>query len=91
VEGQRHLKAVALEYDRAKMRAPRLTAKGQGQLAERIIEMARKNGVPVREDRFLLAALEGLDVGQDVPSELYQVVAEILVAVYRAERVAARK
>ncbi len=68
-----------------------MTAKGQGQLAERIVEMARKNGVPVREDRFLLAALEGLDVGQDVPPELYQVVAEILVAVYRAEKEATRE
>jgi flagellar biosynthesis protein len=88
--GLRHLKALALQYDKTKMAAPRLTAKGQGQLAERMVELARRNGVPVREDRFLLESLEGLDVGQDVPPELYHVVAEILVAVYRAEREAGR-
>jgi flagellar biosynthesis protein len=82
----RHKKAVALQYDRRNMSAPKLTAKGEGLLAERLIELAREHGVPVREDRLLVEALEGLKVGQDVPAELYQVVAEILVAVYRAER-----
>jgi flagellar biosynthesis protein len=68
------------------MQAPRLTAKGEGLLAERMVNLARVHGVPVREDRLLVEALEGLEVGQDVPAELYQVVAEILVAVYRTER-----
>jgi flagellar biosynthesis protein len=80
------LKAVALRYEKGPMRAPRITAKGKGLLAEKILGLARTHGVPVREDRFLVEALEVIDVGQDVPAELYQVVAEILVAVHRAER-----
>jgi len=84
--GDRHKKAVALQYDRKRMQAPRVTAKGEGFLAEKLLELARAHGVPVREDRLLVEALGSLQVGADVPAELYQVVAEILVAVYRAER-----
>jgi flagellar biosynthesis protein len=82
---ERH-KAVALQYDKGRMRAPRVTAKGRGVLAERLVALAKENGVPVQEDRLLVEALEAVDVGQEVPLELYQVVAEILVTVYRAER-----
>jgi flagellar biosynthesis protein len=63
-----------------------VTAKGRGVLAERLVALAKENGVPVQEDRLLVEALEAVDVGQEVPLELYQVVAEILVTVYRAER-----
>jgi flagellar biosynthesis protein len=79
-------KAVALQYDKGRMKAPRVTAKGRGVLAERLVALAKENGVPVQEDRLLVEALEAVDVGRDVPIELYQVVAEILVTVYRAER-----
>jgi flagellar biosynthesis protein len=80
------LKAVALEYRKGRMKAPRVTAKGKGSLAERLVAAAREHGVPVQEDRMLVEALEAVEVGLEVPAELYQVVAEILVAVYRAER-----
>ncbi len=79
-------KAIALEYDKGRMKAPRVTAKGKGVLAERLVELARESGVPIQRDRLLVEALEAVDVGQEVPFELYQVVAEILVTVYRAER-----
>ena len=79
-------KAVALKYEKGRMKAPRVTAKGRGILAERLVVLARENGVPVQEDRLLVEALEAVEVGSDVPAELYQVVAEILVAIYRAER-----
>lgn len=79
-------KAVALQYDKGRMRAPRVTAKGRGVLADRLVAIAKENGVPVQEDRLLVDALEAVEVGQEVPLELYQVVAEILVTVYRAER-----
>lgn len=67
------------------MIAPRVVAKGQGLVAERLIELARKNGVPVVEDKLLIDMLDSLNINQEIPGELYQVVAEILVAVYRAE------
>jgi flagellar biosynthesis protein len=80
------LKAVALRYERGRNQAPKVSAKGSGVLAERILAVARAHGIPVREDRLLVEALDALEVGQDVPPELYQVIAEILVAVHRAER-----
>ena len=67
------------------MAAPKLVAKGSGVIAERLIEMARENGIPVVEDRVLVETLDQLNVNQQIPPELYQVVAEILVSVYRAD------
>lgn len=77
--------AVALQYDRVKTGAPKVVAKGSGLIAERLIQMARENHVPVIEDKLLVEMLEQLNVNQEIPPELYQVVAEILVAIYRAE------
>lgn len=77
--------AVALQYDRAKTGAPKVVAKGSGLIAQRLIQMARENNVPVIEDKLLVEMLEQLNVNQEIPPELYQVVAEILVAIYRAE------
>lgn len=77
--------AVAIQYDRSSMSAPRITAKGQGAVAERLIAMARDHHVPVVEDKLLVEMLDQLNVNQEIPGELYQVVAEILVAVYKAE------
>lgn len=79
-------KAVALQYEKGRMVAPRVTAKGQGVLAERLVALAKENNVPIREDRLLVESLEAVEVGGEVPLELYQVVAEILITVYRAER-----
>lgn len=77
--------AVALKYDRESMLAPRIVAKGRGLVAERLIGLAQQNGVPIVEDKLLVDMLDALNVNQEIPGELYQVVAEILVAVYRAE------
>jgi flagellar biosynthesis protein len=64
--------------------APRLVAKGQGYLAERILELARKHGVPIQRDPDLLATLEPLDVNHLIPQDLFQAVAIVLAALYRA-------
>lgn len=77
--------AIAINYDKTAMAAPKLVAKGSGVIAERLIEMARENGIPVVEDRVLVETLDQLNVNQQIPAELYQVVAEILVSVYRAD------
>jgi flagellar biosynthesis protein len=76
-------RAVALSYDAAKSPAPKVSASGQGHVAERIIELAKENGVPIRHDPDMVELLAQLDVGQIVPPELYTVVAEVLAFVYR--------
>ena len=67
-------------------RAPRVTAKGSGIVAERIVDMARRHDVPIREDKDLIQVLSQLDPDQEIPSELYWVVAEILSFVYWSAR-----
>jgi flagellar biosynthesis protein len=76
-------KAAALQYDHARGGAPKVVAKGRGKMAERIVEMARRNNVPLVEDRNLVQMLEALDLNTEIPTELYQAVAEVLVFVYR--------
>lgn len=76
-------RAVALSYEAGSMPAPTVSASGQGEVAERIIALAREHGVTIREDPDLVALLAQLDVGQIIPPELYAVVAEVLAFVYR--------
>ncbi|MFD0959463.1 EscU/YscU/HrcU family type III secretion system export apparatus switch protein [Paenibacillus chungangensis] len=79
-------KAVALKYEPGEKTAPVLVAKGSGDLAERIVEQARESGVPLQEDASLVEVLSKLDVDQEIPHELYTLVAEILSFVYRSDR-----
>ena len=76
-------KAAALRYDRDKESAPRLVAKGSGFVAERIIEVARANGITVYEDKQLIELLSRIELYQVIPVELYQIIAEVLAFVYR--------
>lgn len=76
-------RVVALGYDRAKDEAPKVMATGQGALAEKILQLARENGVPIKEDPVLATALSTLDLEQTIPPELYAVVAEVLIYVWR--------
>ena len=75
--------AVALRYEPKRDRAPKLVAKGQGYLAEKILELARHHHIPVREDKNLLQILSRLDLNQEIPAEVYKAVAEILAFIYR--------
>lgn len=74
--------AAAIKYDAKKDSAPQVTAKGQGLIAEKIIELARKNNVPIKEDPALVQVLYKLDLDENIPPELYKAIAEILVFVY---------
>ena len=78
-------KAAAISYDSEKDRAPQLVAAGQGLIAEKILEIARAFDIPVREDRNLVHLLEALEINSDIPEELYRVVAEVLVYIYRLD------
>lgn len=79
------LQAAALHYDRDSEGAPRLVAAGRGEIAKRIIELARENGVPVRSEPALAQALAQLQLDAEIPQELYEAVAETLVWAYRLE------
>ncbi len=75
-------KAAALKYDAEIGSAPRVTAKGQGTVAENIIEMAEKHNVPVHKDSDLVEVLSGLDMEEEIPQDVYLAVAELLAFVY---------
>lgn len=79
-------KAVALKYEPGERTAPVLVAKGQGMIADRILEKAKESGVPVQQDSSLVEVLSKLDVDQEIPPELYALVAEILTFVYQSDR-----
>jgi len=77
--------AAALGYDGDNPdAAPKLVAKGQGELADRIIALAKKHDIPIREDSDLVAVLAKLDLNQEIPAELYRIVAELLAFIYKA-------
>jgi flagellar biosynthesis protein len=76
-------KAVALKYDRKKDNAPRVIARGRGEIAEKIIAVARAHNVPMYEDKNLIQILEALDLETAIPPELYRAVAEVLAFIYR--------
>lgn len=78
-------KAVALRYESEKDSAPRVVAKGRGFIAQKIIELARQHGVPMKEDDALVEVLSKLDIYEEIPVELYKAVAEILVFVYKVK------
>lgn len=72
--------AIALEYDPSD-EAPKVVASGRGLLAERIIERAKESDVPIHRDDKLADTLSRLEIGEMIPPELYEVVAEILIFV----------
>lgn len=78
-------KAVALKYAPEASAAPKLIAKGKGRIAEAILEKAKEHGVPVQEDASLVEVLSKLDLDQEIPPELYQLVAEVLSFIYRSD------
>jgi flagellar biosynthesis protein len=76
--------AVALEYERGTRNAPRITAKGRGELARRIADMAEESGVVINANGPLAEALAGVELDEEIPMELYEAVAEIIGFVLRA-------
>lgn len=76
--------AVALEYDR--LGAPRVTAKGRGALAERILEKAREHDVPIQDDGLLAEALSRVPLDDEIPIELYRAVATVIGFILASQR-----
>lgn len=78
--------AIALKYDREKDGAPRVIAKGMRLKAEKIRQIAKDNGVPFMKNTTLAGALYRVEVGQEIPEELYDAVAEVLNFVYALQQ-----
>jgi len=81
--GVQPLTATALQYDPEKGGAPRVIASGQRKVAEKILAEARKHNISIYEDPALTTALSSVNLGEEIPAELYQVVAEVLAYIYR--------
>lgn len=84
-ENKKVKKAVALSYEVGE-KAPKIVATGKGELAEKIVKKAEESDVPVHKDEKLTETLSKLEIGDFIPPELYEVVAEILVFVDDMEK-----
>ncbi len=82
---QKNQKAVALGYDENSDDAPKLLASGNGLIAEKIIELARQNNVPLHRDANLVEVLSVLAIDEYIPLEVYSVIAEIFTHIYEQE------
>lgn len=85
-KGHKPKQAIALSYDPAED-APKVIASGRGLLAEKIIEKAKESEIPVHRDDKLADTLSRLEIGDMIPPELYEVVAEILVFVDAMDKI----
>jgi flagellar biosynthesis protein len=79
-------KAAALRYDERRDTLPKVTAQGRGKTAERIIDIAVEAEVPIIEDAALVSALLMLELGDEIPVELYRTVAKILTFLYEMDK-----
>jgi flagellar biosynthesis protein len=75
--------AVALHYEKNDGSAPRVVAKGRGTIGDKIIETARASGVPIENNAGLAAALSEVEIGDEIPLDLYKAVAEVLIFIMR--------
>ena len=82
----RIFKAATLQYDKEKGAAPKLTSKGRGQVAERILAIAEEHGIPVHQDADLIEILEKTEIDTEIPLEVYAIVAEIFAYIYKVNQ-----
>lgn len=83
------MEVAALRYDADTDHAPRMVAHGRGHAARRILELAEEHDLPIRRDPTLISILGALDVGAEIPPDLYGVIAEVLAWAYHADHAAA--
>jgi flagellar biosynthesis protein len=86
VDEKKTKKAVALKYSPVDDGAPKVAAKGRGYIADKILEVAKEHDIPIKEDSDLIEILYKLDIEQEIPPEIYIVVAEILAFVYKVNK-----
>lgn len=78
--------AVALKYNRKNDNAPKVVAKGKGVIAKNILDYAKEQGVPIKEDPELVQILSKLDLYEEIPPKLYKAVAKILTYIYKMKK-----
>ncbi len=78
--------AAALKYDDKEDDVPKLLAKGEGYMAENIVKTAKEAGVSIYKDAKLAQQLQNLEMGEEIPSELYEVVAEVLIFIAKMDQ-----
>ena len=79
-------KAAALRYDTSKENAPRVVAKGEGEVANNIIKIAELNNVPIKKDADLVELLSKIDIDKEVPEALYKAMAEVFSFIYQTTK-----
>ncbi|WP_243289891.1 EscU/YscU/HrcU family type III secretion system export apparatus switch protein [Bacillus sp. FJAT-47783] len=79
-------KAIALKYDEHEDDAPRVIAKGEGEMAHSILERAKLCNVPIQKDASLVELLSEVDVNEKIPEELYEVIAEVFAFIYQLDQ-----
>lgn len=79
-------KAVALKYRPKEDAAPKVVAKGTGTIAQKIIEVAKANNIPIKDDPVLVNMLSALSLYEEIPPSLYKIVAEIIVFLYQVNK-----
>jgi flagellar biosynthesis protein len=75
-------KASSLQYDNNTSNAPKVTSYGQGNIAQNIIDVAKKHNIPIKKDEDLIEMLSQIEINEDIPTELYQAVAEVFSFIY---------
>jgi len=75
--------AVSIQYKAKTDKAPKVTAKGKGMMGEKIVALAKKHGIPIKEDPDLVQILSQVDIDKEIPAAMYHVVAELLAFIYR--------
>ena len=88
---EKRIEAIALKYDQKKDFAPRVTGKGKGKIAERILQTAEEHHVPIQEDPSLVELLGKLSINDTIPAELYEAVAEVFAFIYKADKEAGKR
>ncbi len=75
-------KVVALKYDKEKNQAPIVAAKGEGKTAQKIIQIAKENGIPLKKDEDLVELLSKVELDKEVPPQMYKAIAEVFSFIY---------
>ncbi|MFT7433607.1 MAG: flagellar biosynthesis protein [Alphaproteobacteria bacterium] len=85
-EDKKNKKAVAIKYDKGQNSAPHVSAKGRGVLAAKIIAIAKEHDVPIHSDADLVEILDKVEIEQEIPLEVYTIVAEIFAYIYKVNK-----
>ncbi|MDR7074549.1 EscU/YscU/HrcU family type III secretion system export apparatus switch protein [Fictibacillus barbaricus] len=88
---QNKKEAIALTYNAHEAQAPVVIAKGKGEIAEKILNTASSHDIPIQEDPSLVHLLSKLEIGESIPEELYEVVAELFAFIYQLDKEAGKK